>query len=327
MIKNIEFDKLNIIELKGISYKVSITTKKTDAEGQCVNNPCHEIKAIIQPREKELGNLSVRRVLPHAKCKMVGPWIFFDHMGPVFFKANEGIDIPPHPHINLATVTYLFDGEITHRDSLGSIQVIKPGDINLMVAGSGVSHSERTPDKLRESSHTLNGLQLWLALPKSSQEISPVFYHYNKEQLPKIMVDDVLVCLMMGEAYGAVSPVKCYSPTLYFEACLDIGQTITLPNHIQERAVYIVDGSLQTNKILLEQHNLVVFKEKETIKLQAIKKTKIAVIGGNNIGDRYMWWNFISDTKERIEQAKKKWQSGKFEKVKDDETEYMPLPK
>lgn len=305
---------------------MSITTKAVDAEGECLNHPCHGIEMVIQPTEKDLGGFSVRRVLPYATRKMLGPWIFFDHMGPVRFEPENGIDVRPHPHINLATVTYLFEGEILHRDSLGNAQIIRPGDINLMVAGRGIAHSERTPPALRSQSHCLHGLQLWLALPKELQEIEPMFYHHETKQLPTIIVEDVSIRVMMGSAFDVSSPVKCHSKTLYFEATLKQNQTIQLPSHVQERGVYVINGKLKIDQVELIAHAFTIFEKGASIELTALEETKIVVIGGDPIGDRYIWWNFASDTKERIEQAKQDWRLGKFPKVLGDEVEYIPLP-
>lgn len=215
-----------------------------DAEQQCDVGPgCGALELVIQPRDRDLGGFLVRRVLPTAGRKMVGPWIFFDHMGPASFPAGEGINVRPHPHINLATVTYLFEGEILHRDSLGSLQAIRPGDINLMVAGSGIVHSERERPEVTATDHRLHGLQLWLALPGADEETAPAFHHYPAADIPAVEVDGVPIRVMMGSAYGVTSPVKVFAETVYLEAHLQPGDPIVLPE-AEERAVYVAAGGL-----------------------------------------------------------------------------------
>lgn len=282
-------------------------------------------KHIIPPREKDLGGFSVRRVLPYAQQKMVGPWIFFDHMGPADFPAGKGIDVRPHPHINLATVTYLFEGEILHRDSLGSLQAIRPGDINLMVAGKGITHSERETDELRNTDHRLHGLQLWHALPEEQEEIDPAFYHYPSGDIPQLEVDGVPLRVMMGSAYGATSPVKTFAETLYVEAKLLAGDTLSLPP-AEEVAVYVASGKLRIGKKVVEQYQMAVIEELSTGSVEALEESQIAFIGGEAMLPRFIEWNFISSRKERIEQAKADWQNGQFPKVVGDEEEFIPLP-
>ena len=284
------------------------------------------VKLIIQPKDRDLGGLSVRRVLPNSQQRKVGPWVFFDHMGPARFAAGKGIDVRPHPHINLATVTYLFDGEILHRDSLGSLQVIVPGDINLMIAGSGIVHSERERPEIRGKAHILHGLQLWLALPEEFEETAPEFIHYPASDIPSDIINGVSVRVMMGSAYGMTSPVKVYAETLYVEAHLQSGQSIAIPN-AQERAVYIATGALRVRNTEIPEYSLVVISATdEAVILHATKECRIAVIGGEKLGDRHIEWNFVSSRKERIEQAKADWQAGRMPKVPGDEKEYIPLP-
>ena len=207
-----------------------------DLQQQCDARPCDGLELLIQPRDKDLGGFSVRRVLPTRERTMVGPWIFFDHMGPAEFPAGTGINVRPHPHINIATVTYLFEGEILHRDSLGSLQGIGPGDINLMVAGRGIVHSERERPEVTAQAHQLHGLQLWLALPEEDEEVKPAFHHYPAADIPALEVDGVPLRVMMGSAYGVTSPVRVFAETLYVEAHLQPGQSIVLPG-AAERAV------------------------------------------------------------------------------------------
>ncbi|MEQ9566217.1 MAG: pirin family protein, partial [Pseudomonadales bacterium] len=214
-----------------------------DQEQKCISAACLAVKWLIQPSEKDLGEFSVRRALPSSQAPMVGPWIFFDHMGPARFEAGKGVNVRPHPHINLATVTYLFEGEILHRDSLGSEQSIRPGDINLMVAGRGITHSERESPEVRSTSHDLHGLQLWLALPEAEEEAEPAFYHYPSADIPSLDIDGIAIRLMMGSAYGSTSPVKTFVKTLYLEAELKSGQALALPD-CEERGVYVVRGRI-----------------------------------------------------------------------------------
>lgn len=286
---------------------------------------CGAIELIIQPRDKDLGGFSVRRVLPTGKRKMVGPWIFFDHMGPATFPAGKGINVRPHPHINLATVTYLFDGEILHRDSLGSLQVIRPGDINLMVAGRGIVHSERERPEVTAVAHVLHGLQLWLALPAADEEAEPAFYHYPSAEIPAVTVEGVPVRVMMGSAYGMTSPVKTFAETLYVEAHLQAGQSLLLPNSA-ERAVYVASGSLRARDTVIPEHAMAVFSSEPGVVLEAASESRIAIIGGEKMTPRFIEWNFVSSRKLRIEQAKAGWKAGLFPAVPGDEDEFIPLP-
>lgn len=288
-------------------------------------SPCSAVELILQSREKDLGGFSVRRLLPTAQRKMVGPWIFFDHMGPARFPAGQGITVRPHPHIGIATVTYLFEGEILHRDSLGSLQAIRPGDINLMVAGRGIVHSERERPEVTAIDHVLHGLQLWLALPDANEEIEPAFHHYPDATIPALSVDGVPVRVMMGSAYGATSPVRQFSETLYLEAHLQAGQTLALPA-AKERAVYVASGALKAQDTVMPTYSLTVFADRQDIVVQATQPARIAVIGGAPVGDRVIEWNFVSSRKERIEQAKRDWVEGRFPKVPGDEIEFIPLP-
>jgi len=283
------------------------------------------IKKIIMPREKDLGGFSVRRILPYAKQRMVGPWIFFDHMGPVEFPAGEGINVRPHPHINLATVTYLFEGEILHRDSLGNQQPIRPGDINLMIAGRGITHSERERDEIRAAAHKLHGLQLWHALPESHEEIEPAFYHYPSADIPAVEIGEVAVRVLMGRAYGVISPVVTFVETVYIEAYLQSGKSLELPQ-VEEAALYVVNGCVTIDGVLLEQYHMMTMEHCGGMTVSAAQETRIAVVGGASMGERHIYWNFVSSRKERIEQAKRDWREGKFARVSGDEVEFIPLP-
>lgn len=297
------------------------------AEQPCAATPapCAAIETVLQPRERDLGGFSVRRVLPTAQRRMVGPWIFFDHMGPARFPAGEGINVRPHPHIGIATVTYLFEGEILHRDSLGSLQAIRPGDLNLMVAGRGIVHSERERPEISAEEHIQHGLQLWLALPEADEETEPAFHHYPEQTIPTVTVDGVPVRVMMGSAYGAQSPVRVFSETLYLEARLQPGQTLTLPDG-DERAVYVVSGELRAQDTEMPTHSMTIFSGEPGIAVTATTASTIALVGGAPIGERHIEWNFVSSRRERIEQAERDWQDGRFPKVPGDEHEFIPLP-
>ena len=303
-----------------------MSTADSDTMPECRSRAgCGAIELIIEPRQKDLGGFSVRRTLPTSQRKMVGPWIFFDHMGPAEFPAGKGISVRPHPHINLATVTYLFEGEILHRDSLGSYQPIVPGDINLMVAGRGITHSERERPEVTAVAHRLHGLQLWLALPEADEEIDPAFYHYPSADIPAINVEGVPVRVLMGTAYGATSPVKTFAKTLYVEAHIQAGQSLVLPD-CAERALYIASGSLRLADTEAGEHSLVVLRQAEGVVIHATADSRIALIGGEKMNKRFIEWNFISSRKERIEQAKQDWAAGRFAKVIGDEDEFIPYP-
>lgn len=283
------------------------------------------IQRIIRPREVDLGRFVVRRSLPAMGMHAVGPWVFFDHMGPATFPPEKGVDVIPHPHINLATVTYLFDGEIVHRDSIGNVQTITPGAVNLMVAARGIVHSERTSPQLRAAGHRLNGLQLWFALPEEDEEIEPRFYHYPAQDLPQASVDGAELRVMIGSAYGLDSPVKTFSPTLCAEAEVPKGCSLPLPEAAEQRAVYLASGRLRIQDTDLPPRCMTVFEPGSEVRLVALEDSRIATIGGAPLGKRFMWWNFVSSRKERIEQAKADWKEGRFGAVPG-EREFYPLP-
>lgn len=296
------------------------------AESDCTEaRGCGAIDTVLQARDKDLGGFSVRRLLPTARRRMVGPWIFFDHMGPADFPAGEGINVRPHPHINLATVTYLFEGEILHRDSLGSQQAIRPGDINLMVAGRGIVHSERERPEVTAAPHRLHGLQLWLALPAADEECAPDFLHYPSADLPRLNVGGVPVRVMMGSAWGVTSPVRTWAAALYVEAHLEPGQRLVLPP-AAERALYVAEGALKACEVALPEHSMAILDGSPEVEVEAVTASRIVLIGGEPVGPRFIDWNFVSSRRERIEQARADWQAGRFPKVPGDETEYIPLP-
>lgn len=289
-----------------------------------VRQGCDRVELILQGKEKALGGFAVRRVLPSVGRKMVGPWIFFDHMGPVVFPPEHGVDVRPHPHIGIATVTYLLEGEMLHRDSLGSEQLIHPGDINLMVAGRGITHSERQRPEVLAQSQRVHGLQLWLALPEEQEEVAPAFYHYPSDEIPTLNIDGVKLRLMMGEAYGVRAPVKTYAETLYLEASLGRGQTLALPE-AEERAVYVIAGAISLGDSHIAQHSMAIIKPGDCV-AAAESDSHIAVIGGESLGRRYIDWNFVSSRKERVAQARDDWQNQRFPRVKGDELDFIPLP-
>lgn len=282
------------------------------------------IKTVLKPREKDIGEFSVRRALPFMQQRAIGPWIFFDHFGPVSFKPGEGINVRPHPHINLATVTYLFEGEIFHRDTLGNAMAIHPGAINLMVAGKGIAHSERTRDELRETGYDLHGLQLWHALPEEYEEIDPAFYHTPAEDIPAAELDGVRLRVLMGSAFGVTSPVKTFSPNLYFEADMKDGASFEVPE-AEELGVYVVKGEAEVDGETAPINAMAVLNPSAKT-ITAKGDTRLAVIGGAPLGRRYLEWNFASSSKERIEQAKEDWQNGVFGDVPGDSEERIPLP-
>ena len=291
----------------------------------CTRAHSSSIKYILEPVEKDLGGFSVRRLLPAADVKAVGPFVFFDHLGPAWFEPGKGIDVRPHPHIGLATITYLFEGEILHRDSLGSVQPIRPKAVNWMTAGRGIAHSERTPPEVRSAGHMLHALQLWVALPADDEESDPAFFHYDETELPEIVDAERSVRVMVGEAFGLNSPVRTWSQTLYIEVNLKAGAKIALPEDVVEKAVYLVAGALLSGGIPLPRHAMVIFDDSPGIEIEAGEDSRLVIIGGAPLGKRTIWWNLVSSRKELIEQAKRDWHEGTFPKVPG-ETEFIPLP-
>lgn len=288
---------------------------------------CEAIEKVIVPRSHDLGGFQVRRALPAIGQRMVGPFIFFDQMGPAEFHLGEGLDVRPHPHIGLSTVTYLFDGEIMHRDSLGTALAIKPGAVNLMTAGRGIVHSERTGMEARASGPKLYGIQAWLALPKTHEEIAPEFKHHGAGDLPRIVEGGKRISLIMGSAYGQTSPVKFPWDALYAEAVLSPGAILPLDPDYDERAIYIVSGKVDIAGDEFGAGQLLVFKPGDRISILAIDQSRVMIVGGEPMdGPRNIWWNFVSSSKERIEQAKQEWKTGRFDTVPGDESEFIPLP-
>jgi len=287
------------------------------------------VDMIILPPVRDLGDgFTVRRALPSAHRRMVGPFIFFDQMGPVTLNAGDGLDVRPHPHIGLATVTYLLEGEIMHRDSLGSEQVIRPGAINWMTAGSGIVHSERSPDDIRAAGGPLFGLQTWVALPTAHEETAPEFVHHAADTIPETEADGVSIRVVAGHSDGLKSPVRTFSDMLYADLVLIPGARYQLKAEHVERAVYVITGAVsvegQTGRF--EAGELVIFKPDAEIILRAEGPARLMLVGGEPLPEaRNIYWNFVSSSKDRIEQAKEDWREGRFAKVPG-ETEFIPLP-
>jgi redox-sensitive bicupin YhaK (pirin superfamily) len=283
------------------------------------------IELTIEARVRSLGELDVRRVLPAAQRRMVGPFVFFDHMGPATFPPGEGIAVRPHPHIGLATITYLFEGEIMHRDSLGYAQLIRSGAVNLMTAGRGIVHSERASERDLPITSSLHGIQSWMALPLEFEEMEPSFIHYPADDLPMLEHSGCTMRVIMGGAFGAESPVATYSPTLYFEARMPHGTSFVLPAGAKERAAYVVSGVVRIDGREHRDGVLAVAREGATPSIAAIEDSRVMVIGGEPLGVRHIWWNYVSSSKERIERAKRDWVEGRIGKVPGDD-EFIPLP-
>lgn len=288
---------------------------------------CDALQQVIVPRARDLGGFSVRRALPAAGRQMVGPFIFFDQMGPAEFLIGTGIDVRPHPHIGLATVTYLFDGEIMHRDSLGSAVAIKPGELNLMAAGSGIVHSERTSAEQKALGPRLFGIQAWAALPKSHEESKPTFAHYDATQLPRITGEGKTVRLIMGQMFGQTSPAEFPHPSFYAEAVLAPGAILPLDADYDERAVYIASGEIDIAGDTFGAGRLLVFRSGDRISILAISQSRLILLGGEPMdGPRHIWWNFVSSSKDRIDAAKADWKAKRFPFVPGDAEEFIPLP-
>jgi redox-sensitive bicupin YhaK (pirin superfamily) len=291
---------------------------------------CDALELVIVPRARDLGGFEVRRALPHGKRQMVGPFIFFDQMGPVQFVAGHGIDVRPHPHIGLATVTYLFDGRVMHRDSEGNAMEITPGAMNLMTAGRGIAHSERTPGDARQSGQHMFGIQSWIALPATKEEIDPAFEHFDAASLPFVEDRGVQARIIAGSAFGRTSPVGMLSDWLYAEVLLEPGASAPLDPGHEERAIYVVEGEVEIAGETFEGPRLLIFRPGDRIaaraKSDANRPARLMFLGGTAMeGPRYIWWNFVSSRRERIEQAKEDWKTGRFAPVPG-ETEFIPLP-
>lgn len=281
---------------------------------------------LVAPRVHDIGDFEVRRAVPSIQARSVGPFVFVDHMGPASFAPGHGIDVRPHPHIGLATVTFLWQGRLRHRDTLGTIRDIGPGDVNWMTAGRGIAHSERTPPDARETGQPVHGMQTWVALPKSAEEIAPAFHHHPAATVPRIERPGLLLQVVAGRAFGEESPVAVFSDTLYVAIDLEPGAELELDAAHRERALYLLEGEAQLDGADLPAMHLLVLDDGVRHRLRAKTAVKAMLLGGEPLdAPRHMWWNFVSSSKERIEQAKHDWVLGKFGDVPG-ETEFIPLP-
>ncbi|BCG74635.1 hypothetical protein MesoLj113a_57930 [Mesorhizobium sp. 113-1-2] len=286
-----------------------------------------QIELMVIPNAKDIGGFEVRRALPTAKRRLVGPFIFFDRMGPAILRGGQAMDVRPHPHIGLSTVTYLFDGKIRHRDSLGTEMVIQPGDVNLMTAGRGIVHSERTPEELRGAPMSISGLQTWLALPDGKEEVAPVFENTAGLRLPEIDAEGVRGRIVIGDFQGLRSPVRADTETLYADLRLAPGASVKIPADAEERAIYTLEGEVAISGDVFPAERLLVFRPGDEIVVSSQTGAHFMLFGGASLGSqRYIWWNFVSSSKERIEQAKQEWKTGRFDIVPGDEEEFIPLP-
>ena len=286
-----------------------------------------ELEIVLQGHAKDVDGFTVSRVLPSLQRKHLGPFVFFDHLGPSELPVGRGLDVRPHPHIGLATVTYVIEGEIIHRDSLGFEQAIRPGAVNWMTSGRGITHSERTSQELRKSGSNLHVAQLWVALPQAHEEMAPEFHHHPAESLPEFEIDGVKVRVLAGSAYGRTSPVRIFSPLFYVEADLPAGAALSLPEEHEQRGVYVLTGALSHGRERIEQRSLAIFQPGGAASVRAEAPSRVLLLGGAPPdGPRYVEWNFVSSSRERIEQAKRQWQAGEFAKVPGDDVEFIPLP-
>ncbi|TIL72359.1 MAG: pirin family protein [Mesorhizobium sp.] len=286
-----------------------------------------QIELMVIPNAKDIGGFQVRRALPTARRRLVGPFIFFDRMGPAILRAGQALDVRPHPHIGLSTVTYLFDGKIRHRDSLGTEMVIQPGDVNLMTAGRGIVHSERTPQELRGAPMSVSGLQTWLALPDDKEEVDPIFENTAAMRLPEIDAEGVSGRVVIGAFSGLRSPVVTASDTLYADLSLAPGASVKIPADAEERAIYTLEGEVSISGDRFPAERLLVLRPGDEIVVSSEGGAHFMLFGGASLGSkRYIWWNFVSSSKERIEQAKEEWKTGRFDIVPGDEEEFIPLP-
>ncbi|MEZ5498190.1 MAG: pirin family protein [Steroidobacteraceae bacterium] len=281
---------------------------------------------ILRGKSHDLGGFAVRRMLPAPQQRMVGPFIFFDHFGPATLAPDVAMDVRPHPHIGLATVTYLYEGAIMHRDSLGCAEEIRPGDINWMIAGGGIVHSERTPASLRGRSFALHGLQCWLALPDAHEDDAAEFFHYPASDLPQLDVAGARLRVLAGDAFGRRSPVKVHQPTLYVDVLMPAGSGIAVPEEHEERAVYLLSGELDIDGNALAAGEMALLRSGECV-LRATRDCLLVLLGGQRFGvPRHIWWNFVASNRERIDRAGERWRNRDFPTVPGDEVEFIPLP-
>lgn len=291
------------------------------------------IETLIVPRSRDIGGFEVRRALPAPKRQMVGPFIFFDQAGPAEFLTGQGVDVRPHPHIGLGTVTYLFRGDFHHRDSLGTDQIIRPGALNWMVAGRGVTHSERTSAEGRSGPNSLLGIQTWIALPENREDMTPTFEHHGKDALPMISADGVSMRLILGHAYGEKAPATLYSEAFYADAMLEPGARLPLPDDHEDRGIYVVEGSVTIAGETFEAGRMMIFRPGDRITVAAGERgARLMLLGGATLpGPRYIWWNFVASSRDRIETAKEEWRAerwgqGLFDLPPTDHDEFVPLP-
>lgn len=286
-----------------------------------------DIETVVQPSPRDLGGFEVRRILPSAGRRMVGPFVFLDQMGPAEFLTGTGIDVRPHPHIGLSTLTYLLEGEITHRDSTGIEQIIRPGEINWMTAGRGIVHSERTPDAARETGQSMFGMQCWVALPKQLEEMDPGFQHLGAESQPVIADNGITARVAAGSFWGERADLKTATDTLFVDLKLDAGTTVPIDADQEERAIYVLSGAIKIAGERFEKDQLLVIRQGISTSIRAEENSRLIVLGGETMdGPRHLWWNFVASSKERIEQAKADWLEGRFDLVPGDSEEFIPLP-
>ena len=286
------------------------------------------IELLIEARRKDLGGFEVGRLLPFMRRRSVGPFVFFDHMGPAQMPAGvpRSTDVRPHPHIGLSTVTYLFAGEMRHQDSVGSDQAIRPGEVNWMTAGRGISHSERFDGPIRDHGGLINGIQAWVALPNGAEEIDPAFAHHGPQDLPTYDSGGLWARLIAGSAFGATAAVKTHSPMFYVHWELQPGARVGLPAEHPERAAYVAKGLVEVDGQRAGPGQMLVFAPGQTVTFEAIEPSTVMLLGGEPIGERHLWWNFVSSSKDRIEQAKADWKAGRIPLPQNDPDEFIPLP-
>jgi redox-sensitive bicupin YhaK (pirin superfamily) len=288
---------------------------------------CDALELVIVPRSVDLDDFAVRRALPHSTRRTVGPFVFFDHFGPAEFRSGKGLDVRPHPHIGLSTLTYLYDGEIIHRDTLGVNAAIHPGEVNWMTAGRGIVHSERTAPERRVDGEPLHGLQLWIGMMSKDEEIDPSFAHLGGNELPIVNGEGKTVRVVAGKMFGAASTLKTTSETIFADISLEAGAAMPLDSDYEERAIYVSSGEIDISGDRFDTGRLLIFRPGDRVTVKAVKPSRIAVVGGAPLdGPRYVWWNFVSSRKERIDQAKEEWKQGNFGKISGDEIEFIPLP-
>lgn len=284
------------------------------------------VLSVLTPHTHDLGGFEVRRLLPGRPHKMVGPFIFFDHMGPALFPRGRGVDVRPHPHIGLATVTFLFEGALVHRDSLGSVQRIAPGDVNWMTAGRGIVHSERSAVEDRATGRELHGIQTWVALPQASEQIEPGFSHHPKTTLPRIAAPGIEMSLIAGSAFGKRAPTPTFSEMFYLAVAMNPGAAFELAPEHEERGVYVVEGEVGVAGQTLAARHLAVLAQGGAVTIRARTSARVMLLGGAKMdGDRFIWWNFVASSRELIEAAKIRWREQRFAPVPS-ETEFIPLP-